>query len=263
MCKGYGDDYELYTGLYWAEDKDIDFFDTCYEDFRLWINFLQEIMKINLKHQLRSLFKTMDFVSKNFLTKEKSGLSKGNFKIYFNIYQQLGLAWEYLGLQCRHGEGYKKIKKGKSACKICGRIRGVEDAYYLLPRRGHKIIGKRISPNSQKIFRNRKEALLLEDTINFHGAQVNVDVHNRYKSKLFKSEINIADERSVNLTERGIKCSVDQRMVLINLDGDVKKTKRLPYSGFAWELRKETLRKFPVLFDFDKRGRLLGVMILR
>lgn len=39
VCKGYGDDYELYTGLYWTEDKDINFFERCYEDFRLWINF--------------------------------------------------------------------------------------------------------------------------------------------------------------------------------------------------------------------------------
>ena len=158
---------------------------------------MKRISKVNLKSQLRSLFKSLDFVSKNFLTEDKAGNGKVCFQVYFNIYQQLGLAWEYLGLQCRHGDGYKKIKDGKSACKVCGRIKGVEDAYYFFSRRGHKIIGKRTRPNSQRIFRNRKEALLLEDAINFHGAKVKVDVHNRYKSRLLKSEINIADERSV------------------------------------------------------------------
>ena len=39
VCKGYGDDCEFYTGLYWSEDKNIDFFERYYEDFRLWINF--------------------------------------------------------------------------------------------------------------------------------------------------------------------------------------------------------------------------------
>ena len=39
VCKGYGEDYELYTGLDWGEDKNLDFIgDKSYEDFRLWIN---------------------------------------------------------------------------------------------------------------------------------------------------------------------------------------------------------------------------------
>ena len=218
--------------------------------------------RMSLKNQLRSILKSLNFVSNNFL-KEQSGRNESNSRIYFNIYQQLGLAWEYLGLQCRHEDGYRKIKDGKFACNICGKIKDTEDAYYFLFRRSRKIIGKKISPNSKKIFRNRKEALLLKDSIDFHGARVNVDVHNMYKSRLLDKEINIADERSVSLIERGVKCTVDQRVVRINLKGNTKKDKCLPYSGFAWELHKETLRKFPVLFDFDQKGRLLGVMILK
>ena len=39
VCKGYGDDYENYTGLYWDEDRAIDLIrDAVYEDFRLWIS---------------------------------------------------------------------------------------------------------------------------------------------------------------------------------------------------------------------------------
>lgn len=37
VCKGYGDDWSYYTGLYWDEDKDNDFSE--YEDFKLWLNF--------------------------------------------------------------------------------------------------------------------------------------------------------------------------------------------------------------------------------
>ena len=39
VCKGYGDDYELFTGLHWEEDKDLDFIqDEQYSDFQLWLN---------------------------------------------------------------------------------------------------------------------------------------------------------------------------------------------------------------------------------
>lgn len=36
VCKGYGDDWDYYTGLYWQEDKDLGFYD--YDDFQLWLN---------------------------------------------------------------------------------------------------------------------------------------------------------------------------------------------------------------------------------
>ena len=158
-------------------------------------------------------------------------------------------------------------KEGKSIKKRIhytnGPIRDVKIVKDFLPHRRFKIIGKKAIPNSKKIFPNRKKALVLEDEIIFHGARVNVDVHNMYKSRLFSSKINIADERSVTLEERGIKCSVDQEMVRINWDGNKKKTKHPPYGAFAWELGKETLRKFPVLFEFDRYHRLLGVIILK
>ena len=35
-CKGYGDDWEYYTGLYWDEDYDIDV--NWYTDYELWVN---------------------------------------------------------------------------------------------------------------------------------------------------------------------------------------------------------------------------------
>ncbi len=37
VCKGYGEDYELFTELCWEEDKELDFKnDTQYQDFRIW-----------------------------------------------------------------------------------------------------------------------------------------------------------------------------------------------------------------------------------
>jgi len=67
----------------------------------------------------------------------------------------------------------------------------------------------------KKTFRTKKEAKILYDSINFHGASLKVDVHNSYKSKLFKKEldINMAAERIVRLKESGIKCSIDQHTV--------------------------------------------------
>lgn len=35
VCKGYGEDWEYYTGLYWSEDKDLEL--SWYEDFQIWV----------------------------------------------------------------------------------------------------------------------------------------------------------------------------------------------------------------------------------
>lgn len=38
VCKGYGEDYELYTELSWEEDSELEFKnDTQYQDFRIWL----------------------------------------------------------------------------------------------------------------------------------------------------------------------------------------------------------------------------------
>ncbi len=80
-----------------------------------------ETKKEHIKKELRRLFKSMDFVSDNFLVNEKA--AGKNFQVYFNIYQQLGLAWEYLGRQCKHWDGYKMTKEKHEVCKICGKVK--------------------------------------------------------------------------------------------------------------------------------------------
>jgi len=38
VSKGFGIDYELFTELFWDEDKELDFNnDTQYQDFRIWL----------------------------------------------------------------------------------------------------------------------------------------------------------------------------------------------------------------------------------
>jgi len=79
--------------------------------------------KEHIKKELRKLFKSMDFVSKNF---NADGKAAGkDFQMYFNIYQQLGLAWEFLGQQCRHWDGFKKTRDKKEVCKICGKVKRI------------------------------------------------------------------------------------------------------------------------------------------
>ena len=77
--------------------------------------------KTKLKQDFKRLFRSMDFVA-DYLRNSR-GKKKRIFEIHCDIYQQLGLAWEYWGNQCQHWEGYKKIKDGKLACRICGYIR--------------------------------------------------------------------------------------------------------------------------------------------
>ena len=79
----------------------------------------------HIKKELRKLFKSMDFVSNKFLADEKA--AGKDFQIYFNIYQQLGLAWKYLGQQCKHWDGYKMTREKHEVCRICGKAKGVKD----------------------------------------------------------------------------------------------------------------------------------------
>ena len=105
-------------------------------------------VKKEVKRQLNAVFKSMDFVSKNFLNDER--ISKREAEVFSNIYQQLGIAWEFLGLQCRHWEGYKRTRDKKEACKICGKIKGTDDFYILVPKKGLKKLGVKVKPEFEK-----------------------------------------------------------------------------------------------------------------
>ena len=214
-----------------------------------------------LKKELKTLFRSMDFVSNNFLNGKS--IKEKEFQIYFNIYQQLGLAWEFLGLHCRHPEGYKKTRDKKVVCKVCGKVKDVDDSYYLLPKEGIKKLGKRLKPDSRKTFKNKKEAEIVNDTIDFYGALVNVDVHNSYKTSLFSREINIAAERIVSLKESGIECHIDQHLIHIKMNTSKKKFGKEKYGGFPWEIKRQHLKNIPVIFDYDENYQFLGLTILR
>ena len=77
----------------------------------------------------------MDFVSQHPALKRDTAEARR----FAEIYQQLGLAWEFLALQCNHRGSWRKLKDGESACKICGTIRGVKEQWRLLP---HKAAGR-------------------------------------------------------------------------------------------------------------------------
>ena len=217
----------------------------------------------DIKKEIKNVLKSMDFISDNFLNRED--ITEEECQVYFNIYQQLGYAWEFWSLQCDHMDGYEKIKGNKEACKICGKIKGIDELFYLLPTKGSKKIGSIARPNSRKTFKNKKESTILNDRINFHGAQINVDVHNAYKSKLFrdKETITIAAERIVELNESGVECHVDQYLIHIRLAGRKKKPAKQEYGGFPWEIRKKDLKNFPVIFEYDDDYNFLGLIIFR
>lgn len=78
--------------------------------------------KRDLQSDLRRLFRSMDFVSRHPALKRGTAEARR----FAEIYQQLGLAWEFLALQCSHRDGWRKLREGESACKVCGLIRGVK-----------------------------------------------------------------------------------------------------------------------------------------
>ena len=120
-----------------------------------------------LARGLRRVLRSLDFVSRHPALKRDTAEARQMAEVY----QQLGLAWEFLALQCQHRGGWRKVPDGKSACKICGLIRGAKEQWLLLPREGKKTIGRRALPNSKRTFPNRKAGTVVNDTIDFHGAK--------------------------------------------------------------------------------------------
>ncbi len=222
-----------------------------------------EIKKSRLKKDFTRLFKSMDFVCDNYLNKK--GVSEKKREIFADIYQQLGLAWEFMGLQCKHWDGYKKTKEKKEVCRICGKVKGVDENHIMLPAKGPKIIGRHVKPNSKKTFSTKKEAQVLKDSIQFHGAHLDVDVCNSYKSSLMKGkhEIAIAAERNVTLKEGGVEYTIGEHRLDIDLGKPKKKGAKPPYGNFVFELRKKDLKHFPVIINFDDDFKFLGLTILR
>ena len=217
--------------------------------------------KRDLQRDLRRLFRSMDFVSRHPALNRDTKVARR----FAEIYQQLGLAWEFLALQCKHRDGWRKLRDGKSACKVCGLIRGVKDQWLLLPCEGKKAIGRRANPNSKRIFPDRKAATVVNDTIEFHGAKLNVEVLNQHRSTsrwFRKHDWTISADRLVRLEEGGIEVRFDSHFVGVKL----KKHKRgemPPYSHFVWELPRKLLKKFPVMLQFDKRRRFTGLLIFK
>ena len=214
-----------------------------------------------LKRDLRRLFRSMDFVSRHPALKRDTVEARR----FAEIYQQLGLAWEFLALQCKHKNGWRKLRDGKFACKVCGLIRSANEQWLLLPRNGKKIIGRRSMPNSKRTFQNRKAATVVNDTIDFHGAKLNVEVLNphRCNDRWFrKHDWTIAADRLVQLKEAGVEVRFDSHLISVELRKH-KRGEMPPYSHFVWELPRKFLRKFPVMLEFNKRRQFTGLTILK
>ena len=214
-----------------------------------------------LKRDLRRLLRSMDFVSRHPALKRDTAEARRMAEVY----QQLGLAWEFLALQCTHRGGWRKRRDGQSACKICGLIRGVKEQWLLLPRDGKKTIGRRAMPNSKRTFPNRKAATVVNDTIDFHGAKLNVEVLNPHRSNsrwMRGRDWTIAADRLVRLEENGIEVRFDSYFVDVQLKKH-RRGERPPYSHFVSELPRKFLKKFPVMLQFDTRRRFTGLVIFK
>lgn len=210
---------------------------------------------------LRGLFRSMDFVSQHPALKRDNAEAKR----FAEIYRQLGLAWEFLALQCRHRGGWRRVREGKRACKVCGLIRGVKEQWLLLPREGKKAIGRRAMPNSKRIFPNRKAATVVNDTIDFHGAKLNVEVLNQHRSTwrwFRKHDWTISADRLVRLQEAGVEVRFDSYLVTVEMRKH-KLGEMPPYSHFVSELPRRLLKNFPVMLQFDKRRRFTGLIIFK
>ena len=214
-----------------------------------------------LQRELRRLMRSMDFVARHPALQRDTAEGRKMAEVY----QQLGVAWEFLALQCKHRGGWLKTREGKRACKVCGLMRGVKEPWLLLPHAGKKSIGRKARPTSDKTFPNKKAARIVEDAIEFHGAKLSVDVHNSYRSRLFgrsKLDIAVAAERGVRLEEAGVEYWLDTHTLDIRLRPH-KRGDEPPFISFVSELPRKALKHFPVMVQYDQRGRFVGVVIFK
>lgn len=215
----------------------------------------------NLRRELQKILRSMDFVSQHPALKRNNSEAKR----YAEIYQQLGIAWEFLAMQCHHRGGWRKHRGGNFTCRICGLIRGTKEPWHLLPREGKKTIGRRAMPNSKRIFPDRKMATIVNDTIEFHGANLNVEVLNPHRCNLRwfrKHDWTIAADRMVRLKESGVEVRFDSHLITVELQKH-KKGEMPPYSHFVWELPRKFLQRFPIMLQFDKQRHFTGLMIFK
>jgi|HubBroStandDraft_1064217.scaffolds.fasta_scaffold205937_1 hypothetical protein len=218
--------------------------------------------RLRIKDEMVRLRRSMDFASRH-PALLRCGAGKLGTQVA-DIYQQLGLAWEFLGLQCMHWDGYTKAANGTETCNICGKLKSQDDVWLLLPNKGRKIVGRRLLPNSKRTFPSEKEARLLADSIEFHGAKLKVEVQNAYYSSLFKKkkEITIAADRMVRLREGGIECYFDTYTIHLRLPERGPRN-QLPSGAFPWELSRKQLRNFPIILEHDRQGRFVGLTLFR
>jgi len=215
--------------------------------------------KSRLPSELRRLFRSMDFVSRH-PALEKGGAEGARFA---EIYQQLGLAWEFLARKCGHEDGFRKARDGRAKCAICGTFEDAATAPAVLPEQGDKRIGRRLVPDSAETFAKKKAATLLDDAIVFHGAKLRVIVQNAYRSKLLgKMDVTIAADRMVRLEEGGVECGIDTHTIRLRLSPR-KKGEAPPRAGFPWELSRAQLKRFPVLLESGEDGEFAGVTIFK
>ena len=212
-----------------------------------------------LKRNIRQLLRCMDFLSRH-PALDKPGREG---RALAEAYQQLGRAWELFALQCRHRSGWRKLKDGAQACKVCGTLKGTKETWLLLPRTGPKVIGRMSRPTTISILPTRKAATVLRDGMSFHGAQLSVEVLNPHKSRLFHTrDISVAADRLVELRESGVVCNLDDHTVRVRV-GQRSRGTEPPYGAFLSELPRKALAKFPVMVEYDRQGRFIGVLIFR
>ena len=148
-----------------------------------------------LRQEIHRLQRCMDFVSQH-PALDKRGKEGRRLA---EVYQQLGRVWELLALQCRHRAGWRKLRDGTRACKVCGTLAGTRERWLLLPRAGTKTVGRMTRPTTKSILPTRKAATVLKDVVNFHGARLSVEVLNPHRSRLFLTrDISVAADRLVN-----------------------------------------------------------------
>ena len=104
---------------------------------------------------------------------------------------------------------------------------------------------------------------MLNDTISYHGARLNVEVLNPHRSRFFRDRnVTVASDRIVTLTETEVECRVDTHMITVRLERRRKGSRPLA-GALASELSKKDLERCPIIMEFDDDDKFAGITIFR
>jgi hypothetical protein len=177
-----------------------------------------------------------------------------------DIYTMLSYAWSFIGAQCKHWNGFKRKRSGKLYCNICGKPKGSPVDDYVLTAGSAKKIGRYLR-EPKKNFDKKSDAILVDDSIEFHGAKLHVKINGSYPHRLLGITGRMAADRRCELFDEGYVAEISRYSVGFRTPSEKANDKQ--FMANLEELPKRVLKRFPLIVHFNKHFEITELSYIR